>query len=98
MTVQIIPITNDPAQTFTIALGGQQCQISIYQKSTGLFLDLTADGSPILNTMLCLDRVGLVRQAYLDFIGQLAFVDTQGYSDPYYTDLGTRYILTYRNP
>jgi len=95
MTVQIVTISAIPAQTFSVSLGGQQCTVSIYQKSIGLFMDLAVDGNQILTAMLCLDRVGLVRFAYLGFAGQLAFVDTAGYSDPYYTGLGSRYILTY---
>jgi hypothetical protein len=95
MTSQVIPITSNPVQTFNVALGSQQCTITLYQKSTGLFMDLAANGNQILNAMLCLDRVGLVRGAYLGFSGQLSFVDTQGYNDPYYLQLGTRYILVY---
>ena len=47
--------------------------------------------------MLCLNLVGLVRSAYLGFIGQLAFFDTQGTSDPDYSGLGTRYQLVYQS-
>ena len=45
--------------------------------------------------MICLNNVGLVRESYLGFIGQLVFVDIQGTDDPYYTGLGLRYLLTY---
>ena len=95
MTTQIVPIASIPNQTFNVVLGAQQCTITLYQKSTGLFMDLVANGNQVITAMLCLDRVGLVREAYLGFAGSLAFVDTQGYSDPYYTGLGDRYILTY---
>ena len=45
--------------------------------------------------MLCLNEVGLVRESYLGFVGQLVFVDMQGSSDPTYDGLGSRYLLTY---
>ena len=95
MTIQTIPISTIAAQTFTIQLGDQNCEISLYQKSTGLYFDLILNNVPIVQTMLCLNLVGLVREQYLGFIGQLAFFDTQGTNDPEYTGLGTRYLLVY---
>ena len=92
---QSIALSQVPSQTLTIQLGTQQCTINVYQKSTGLYLDLKVAGTQILNTMLCLDRVALIRESYLGFIGQLFFVDTQGTDDPYYTGFGTRFILVY---
>ena len=40
----------------------------------------------------------IVRSAYLGFVGDLAFIDTQGSDDPVYTGLGARWILTYFAP
>ena len=90
-----IPISAVPSQSLSVQLAGQQCQISVYQKSTGVFMDLSANGVPIVSAMLCLDRVKLVRHPYLEFIGDLAFVDTQGAQDPDYTGFGARYLLIY---
>ena len=95
MTNQVIPLTAQAAQTLSVQLGTQQCTINLYQKSTGLFMDLVVNGQQIVTAMLCLDRMGLVRQSYLGFIGNLTFVDTQGATTPYYTGLGSRYILVY---
>jgi hypothetical protein len=39
-----------------------------------------------------------VRDEYLGFIGDLAFFDTQGMTDPDWTGLGSRYILGYFFP
>ena len=94
--MQIIPITAVAAQTFSIDLANQQCTVNLYQKSIGLFMDLTVNGTQILAGKICLDRVNVVRYSYLGFVGALAFVDTEGTSDPYYTGLGSRYILTYQ--
>lgn len=92
---QVIPLSAVPYQTFSITLGGQRCKFAIYQKDQGMFLDLAVGGAQILTAMICRDRVELVRYAYLGFVGSLAFVDTQGESDPYYTGLGSRYQLAY---
>jgi hypothetical protein len=90
-----IPLQATPAQSLSAVLGGQNCQINVYQKSTGLFLDLSVSNSPIIAATICLDRVRLVREPYLGFIGDLVFADTQGTADPVYTDLGSRFILLY---
>jgi len=96
MTIQLIPINAVPAQQFTIQLGNQNCDISIYQKNTGLFFNMVVNDTPCVNSVICLNLVGLIREAYYGFIGQLAFVDTKGTTDPVYTGLGTRYVLVYQ--
>lgn len=93
--MQFIPITSIPAQTFTIVLAGQNCSIEVYQKSTGMFLDLSLSGTPLLTGLLCQDRVRLVRQTHLGFVGDLAFMDTQGFDDPEFAGLGSRWVLMY---
>lgn len=96
--MQVIPLTSVASQSFTIQLNGQNCAINLYQKNTGLFFDLTIDSTPIVTSMICLNAVGLVRESYLGFTGQLVFIDTQGTDNPDYTGLGSRYILTYWLP
>jgi hypothetical protein len=90
-----IPIASTPSQTLNVTLGAQSCKINLYQKSTGVYLDLSINNVPIVTAVLCLDRVKLVRHAYLGFIGNLGFIDTQGKADPDYTGFGTRYQLIY---
>lgn len=97
MTIQIIPIVAVPSQSFTIQLNGQNCAINIYQLETGLYFDLAVNNQVIVTTMICLNLVGLIREEYLGFSGQLAFVDTQGTNDPTYDGLGTRYQLIYQS-
>jgi hypothetical protein len=60
-----------------------------------LFLDLYVLNNPIITGSICLDRVNAVRNGYNGFIGGLAFIDTQGKSDPEYTGLGSRYVFVY---
>ena len=96
--MQIIPLNAIASQSFSVQLNNQNCDINLYQKSTGLCFDLILNNTPIVNSMICLNGVGLIRQSYLGFSGQLVFVDTQGDDDPYYTELGTRYLLTYWLP
>ncbi len=96
--MNIVPTKAIPSQVFTVTLGGQSCAIALYQKAPGMFLDLTAGGAPVVQGVLCHDRVRLVRQAYLGFIGDLAIIDTQGVLDPVYTGLGARFQLAYLTP
>lgn len=88
-------MTATSSQRFTVQLGDQSCQITIYQKRTGLYLDLYADGVAIGVGILCHDRVWLIRDAYLGFVGDLSFIDTQGTGDPDYTGLGGRFVLVW---
>jgi hypothetical protein len=97
MAFQVIPITAVPSQNFTILLGTQNCALNIYQLSTGLYCDIVADQNTIVTAMICLNLVGLVREAYLGFSGQLFFYDTEGTDDPYYTGLGSRFQLVYQS-
>lgn len=97
MTIQVIPISPVAAQTFTIQLNSQNCEMTILQKNNGLYFDLIVNNAPCVTSVLCLNLVGLVREAYYGFIGQLAFVDTKGNDDPEYTGLGTRFLLVYES-
>ena len=96
--MQIIPTQAVPSQQINVILGSQFCTINVYQKSTGLYLDLVSNSVSIINGVLCQDRNRLVRDAYLGFIGDLAFIDNEGTSDPDYTGLASRYSLAYIEP
>ncbi len=90
-----IPLQAKPAQTVTVLLAKQPCTITVKQRHTGLFVDLYVNSAPIITGVIAENRNKIVRSVYLGFIGDLAFVDTQGDADPYYTGLGGRFILTY---
>lgn len=92
---QVIPLINVPYQVFSVTLANQRCKITLYQKAEGLFLDLAVGTTQIVTSMICRDRVKLLRYPYLGFIGNLAFIDTQGTNDPEYTGFGSRYKLSY---
>jgi hypothetical protein len=96
--MQIIPISATPSQTLAVVLAGQSCKINIYQKNTGLFVDLYVNDALIIGGVIALDRNRIVRSAYLGFVGDLAFVDTQGSDTPVYDGLGGRYLLLYLDP
>lgn len=91
----VIPIKPLANQDLTTTLDGQVCQISIVQKSTGLFLSLALNSAAIVSSALALDAVKMVRGTYQGFVGDLAFFDKMGTDAPYYTGLGTRWILVY---
>ncbi len=93
--MQIIPLLQEDSQSLSVVLAQQNCKLNIYQKSMGLFLDLLVNGSPIIQTKICRDRVKLVRYPYLGFIGDLCFMDTEGVDDPQSTGLGSRWVLMY---
>ena len=93
--MQTIPLQPVPSQSTKVVLGGQNCQILIYQKAQGLFVDLNADGVEIVSGVIARDAVPLVCRSYAGFVGNLLFTDTQGTSDPEYSQLGSRFVLLY---
>lgn len=93
--MQTIPLLSVPNQKLRVRLDGQTCFIHVYQKSQGLFLDLSMDDTPIVTGVLCRDLAFLLLANYLGFKGNLVFIDVAGASDPYYTGLADRYILFY---
>ncbi len=91
-----IPLIPTPSQSLTVNLGGQKCEIKIDQKyDNHVFLSMRVNDVDVVTSGICRDRVSLVRHDYLPFIGTLAFVDTQGASDPVYTGFGSRFQLAY---
>lgn len=93
--MQIIPLSAVASQTFAIVLAQQNCTISVFQKSTGMFLDLLVSGAPVIRGVICLDAVRILQQTYQSFVGDLMFMDMQGSDDPKYAGLGTRWVLMY---
>jgi hypothetical protein len=90
--VPIQPVAN---QTLTVPLAGQNVQLVIQQKFYGLFMDVYVNNRLIVGGQICENLNRIVRDAYLGFIGDFVFLDTQGKSDPFYTGLNSRYILVY---
>lgn len=88
-----IPLVAVPAQSMAVLLGGQSCHINLYQKSTGLFIDLYVSDRLILAGIICENINPIVRSVYLGFVGDLYFYDTQGTNDPDYTGLADRFEL-----
>lgn len=94
--MQVIPLQAIPSQSLKVVLGGQNCQIAVYQKPQGLFVDIVADSVAQVDAVIARDLVPLnCRGSYLGFVGNLIFADMQGSSDPDYTGLGVRFMLLY---
>ena len=91
----IVPLQALASQTVAVQLAAQNCQINVYQKSTGLYCDLYVSGTLIIGGVICQNLNKIVRDLYLGFIGDLVFIDTQGSNDPDYTGLGGRFSLAY---
>jgi hypothetical protein len=92
----LVPLAAVPSQKFGINLAGQNCTLSVYQKTTGLYFDMLFNGAPLTSCVRCLqDAQLLADRQYLGFVGDFVFVDTQGNTDPQYAGLGSRYFLVY---
>lgn len=96
--MQTIPLSAIPSQSLSVVLEQQNCQLNVYQKTTGLFFDLSVDGNPIATTVICRNVARLLLRPYTGFVGDFTFIDTQGDTDPDYIGLGTRYFMLYLAP
>lgn len=95
---QVIPLQATPSQIAAVTLDGQACQIEVYQKRSGVYINLYVNNSLIIGGVICENLNRVVRSLYLGFSGDLAFLDNQGSDDPVYTGLGTRWTLMYLTP
>jgi len=96
----IVPLKVVPSQTMQILLGGQSCDLNIYQTDYGLFMDVAVSNQDIVNGVICQNLNRIVRALYLGFSGDFVFQDTQATDplsgdDPVYTGLGSRFLLFY---
>lgn len=94
MSLQV-PLSAIPSQSVSIVLALQNCVINVYQKSTGLYFDLTVNNAVVTVGRICRDADLLLDESYQGVIGNFCFIDTQGNEDPIYTGLGARWILVY---
>lgn len=96
--MQLIPLQPIPSQVLTVALNDQQCQLSVYQKFFGLYVDVYVNGGLIIGGVIAEDQNRIVRSVYLGFEGDLIFADSQGSEDPQYEGLGGRFQFLYLSP
>ncbi len=98
--MQVIPLQPVPSQTLQVQLGSQATILNVWQTAYGLFVTVYVGNTLIVASVIAENLNRIVRSAYLGFVGDLAFIDTQalgaaGPSDPVYTGLGARYQLLY---
>ncbi len=92
-------------QSCQIAVYQKQPIVDEYGVAAGLFFDLIVGGVPIINTARCLDRTPILQdRQYLGVVGEFMFLDTTATeggpptfngAPPYYTGLGTQFVLLY---
>jgi hypothetical protein len=95
---QVVPLQTVPNQTLQVQLGGQACTLNVAQSDYGLFMDVLVGSALIVAGVPCQNMNRVVRDIYLGFIGDLCWFDSQGSSDPTYTDFGIRYFLIFLSP
>ena len=93
--IMSIPLAPIPSQSVDVILNQQPCSLNVHSRGGNLFFDLYLNNIPVLCGVVAHNRVRLVRDAYLGFNGDLAFVDLQGTDAPMYIGLGTRWKLYY---
>lgn len=101
--MQVIPVEAVPSQTLSFTTPtGQNVALNIYQMNQyGLFMDVVLNGALILSGVICQQANRIVRDAYLGLTGDFAWFDTANTANPeppYYSALGTRWILCWLSP
>ena len=98
--MQIVPLQAIPNQAVLVTLNSQNTQINVYQKSTGLFVDVYLNNGPdpIVAGVLGENLRLIIMSAYLGYSGDFMFLDNQGSDDPFYSGLGARFSLVYLAP
>lgn len=92
----LVPLQATPNQTLAITLARQATQIAVRQNGDDMYFDLKLDDDYIVRTRICRDRQRLLLDVkYRGYIGDFAFVDTQGTDDPDFAGLGSRWVLLY---
>lgn len=91
----VVPLQPVPRQSLQVQLAAQATTLVVYQVAYGLFVDVYLGGALIAGGVLCENLNRILRSPYLDFVGDLLFVDTSGEDDPNFTGLGGRFQLVY---
>lgn len=82
-------------QMINVTLAEQQCSIRLVQRESGLYMDMSVSGTPLIQGVPCWYANRMVRYKYLGFIGDLIFLDLNGEKNPEYAGLGNRFNLYY---
>jgi hypothetical protein len=91
-----VPVDALASQTLTVILGNQNVQLNIFSKLGTLYMDVYVNNAAVILGVQCENANRIVRSAYLGFVGDFIWQDTQGDNDPEYAGgLGTRYLLQY---
>lgn len=97
--MQIIPVQDVCNQSVQVTLGGQACNIDLYQTlDQGFYCDLYVNNTLVIGGVICQNLNRIVRDLYFGFVGDLCWNDTQGSSDPSSPGLGARYEFLYLTP
>lgn len=91
----IVPLSAIPSQQFQIVLDGQDCDITVYTRNTGLYLDLEVGGQAVQKGAIINEGVSIIQAPNSLFVGSLVIHDLWGEDVPDYTRLGDRWVLVY---
>lgn len=93
--MQLIRLSNIPAQQLNIVLDGLNCTFKLYQRGPRLYMDLETTDRVIFKGNICLNFASINQSPDPDFTGSLHFIDMQGQQAPHYEGLNSRWYLVY---
>lgn len=95
MAGSVIPVQPVPYQTLNVVLNGTFIRLDLYERSTGLYLNLYLNDVLVVAGAICQNQNPILHAPYLGLGGDLFFMDLQGSDDPLSSGLGTRFILIF---
>ena len=101
--MQIVPLSAKASQTARVTLSGQPCTLAVYQKASGLYMDVYSNDALVVGGVACLCGPLVVQNTYFGFVGDFTWIDTGAQpladaSDPSYDGIGSRWFLAYLLP
>lgn len=94
----VVPLQPIPSQVLRTVLNKQNLKISIYDKGGNLFVDVNSGGVQIITSVMVRNADPIVCINYSGFVGNMIFLDIDGFNHPEYSGLGSRYRLIYIPP
>lgn len=89
-----IPLLPTPNQVVNTTINDKAIEVSLaLRKNNRLYATISINNETIISSRVCLDRTALTPEWYKNKNMVFTFVDSQGYTDPEYSGLGSRYNL-----
>lgn len=93
--ISVVPLSAVPSQKMQIVINNQDVTLTIAQRGSNVYADISVGTTIVRSGAICLDRVPILQPSTTTFIGNLIFIDMSGHNNPDWREYGSRYMLIY---